>query len=267
LFAGNSGSNEKRQPGRRPVPSDSPILDVSVNRLRPLPATDFNYPIFVFSPTDPAPQVFQEERHRPASNLSPAAEGRACDVAPQSGRGHQPGGFPSAACPIHFAPIAVQNTAPVQSVPQPLAGARPGRAGATASASSGPTNDPGPATSWSPRIAPRTSAAAADAKGRPIKPESRNVDPESRFFRRRAAPAASSPRLGKSVEQPEAQLPAPGGPAPKLTVRTVGPTTCRRRRVAAQTNQKSKLSSWARPKGAPAGSGRLRRRCAGSRRV
>jgi len=56
-----------------------------------------------------------------------------------------------------------------------------------------------------------------DAKGRPIKPESRNVDPRAASA---AAAAASAAAPGESVDSPD--TPAPG--APKRTVRTVGPT-------------------------------------------
>jgi hypothetical protein len=58
-----------------------------------------------------------------------------------------------------------------------------------------------------------------DAKGRPIKPESRNVDPRAASA---AAAAASAAAPGESVDSPDAPTPAPG--APKRTVRTVGPT-------------------------------------------
>jgi uncharacterized protein DUF2865 len=58
-----------------------------------------------------------------------------------------------------------------------------------------------------------------DAKGRPIKPESRNVDPRAASA---AAAAASAAAPGESVDSPDTPTPAPG--APKRTVRTVGPT-------------------------------------------
>jgi hypothetical protein len=63
----------------------------------------------------------------------------------------------------------------------------------------------------------KTLAQPRDAKGRPIKPETRNLDPKAASA---AAAAASAAAPGESVDSPDS--PAPG--VPKRTVRTVGPT-------------------------------------------
>jgi hypothetical protein len=61
-------------------------------------------------------------------------------------------------------------------------------------------------------------AQPRDAKGRLIKPDTRNLDSNAASA---AAAAASAAAPGESVDSPDSS-PAPG--APKRTVRTVGPT-------------------------------------------